>query len=353
MSDIHSPTVVDVAFEILSRSGEPLSPEQIAWFARRNGFDLNGWQIRNEIDAHLRFFGYRSPFIEIGRFQYTLLPALAPSRTFPGDFNSLRPVAAAVALLIVLMLTFIAIRLEWPATQVAKEVVAMPPAVEQEQTASFSADPGWWQAHAQNQINSRTFEVASQFLRNPYNTCGPAVVAMLASYYQAQGEDRGNPVVTAEVLRDAKNQLGYYQPPYNSGLLTFDHLREILGLYGVRQSFPKGSESILSFQALMERVRQRTPAIAGMRYGYAEGGRYLPAGGRGLYNHFVIVFNASEEGGQEYLWVLNPHPGKYLTHDSDTVPVKMSVEEFQGSWMLNNGSEWADWGHAAFYEFGN
>jgi hypothetical protein len=102
-------------------------------------------------------------------------------------------------------------------------------------------------------------------------------------------------------------------------------------------------------EELFERVRQGQPAIAGMRCHNQSDSRYSLAGGRGLYNHFIIVLEFEMVGGEEYLWVANPHPGKYLFEDHLAPPVRMSLAEFWESWALRDGSEKADLGFAAFY----
>jgi hypothetical protein len=213
---------------------------------------------------------------------------------------------------------------------------------------SFSEDT-WWFSNIVNQMNAETQAVARGYLSNYYNTCGPAVVAMLASYYLEKSEVGGGPITTAVVMHDARNKLEYYTPPYNSGLLEFKHLRAMLQLYGLDQVYPDGNSSLMAIEELLERVRQGQPAIAGMRYRYQDDWGYRPSGGRGLYNHFVVVFGVEQVDGQDYLWVANTHPGKYLTSDTEAAPVRMSVDEFWQSWALKDGSENESYGHAAFY----
>jgi hypothetical protein len=352
-------TIIDVAYEVLSRSENPLTPEQIAAIAREAGYNLSGWDVKTEIDAHLNYYGYRSPFNEIGRARYGLLAL--PHKPAGDDpmITAFRRIATVLAVVILLVLAFlfkVEVRRAPPGERAADPPnvsgsLSGAPAVEPVLRAVVPHDPAWWPVNAQNQINGETQEVARQYLSNYYNTCGPAVVAMLASYYRAQG--RGEKVKTADVLRDARGQLGYYTPPYNSGLLDFDNLRAMLSLYGLTQAYPSGNNDLMSFGDLVEGVRQGNPAIAGMRYSYQGGDmRYVPSGGRGIYNHFVVVFAVTQVEGQDMLWVLNPHPGKYLVNDSDTVPEAYLPEEFMGSWALNNNSDYADYGHAAFYHWG-
>lgn len=349
-------TILDVAYEVLSRSDRPLSPEQIALSARGIGYNLTGWDMKVEIDAHLDSYGYRSPFTEIGRDRYGLFPLTVYARQSPAPSLSLLPIFIGLVLLMVLFLASMGIALDRPVVeaQVAVEVVAeslSPPASDPQIFPAPRNDPSWWTANSANQINSETQEVARQYLRNYYNTCGPAVVAMMASYYRTSAGSTEGRVTGADVLRDAKNILGYYNPPYNSGLLTFDHLRDMVGLYGLSQFYPQGEGSLLTLDEFLDGVRQGYPAIAGMRYGYQrDGWRYVPSGGRGLYNHFVVVFAVEQIDGQEHLWVYNPHPGKYLYDDSDAAPLTISVEQFNQSWALKDGSQYSGYGHAVFYQ---
>jgi hypothetical protein len=226
---------------------------------------------------------------------------------------------------------------------------SMPLSAAAEPVALSFSDDTWWFSNIVNQMNEETQAVARGYLSNYYNTCGPAVVAMLASYLLAQSEVGGGPITTAVVMHDARNKLEYYTPPYNSGLLEFKHLRTMLQLYGLDQVYPGGNSSLLAIEELLDRVRQGQPAIAGMRYRYQDDWSYRPSGGRGLYNHFVVVFGVEQVDGQDYLWVANPHPGKYLTSDTEAAPVRMSVDEFWQSWALKDGSENESYGHAAFF----
>jgi hypothetical protein len=358
-------TIIEVAYEVLSRSEHPLTPEQIAASAREAGYNLTGWDVKTEIDAHLRFYGYRSPFNEIGRACYGLLPLPEPPAGEAIVITNLRRLATVAAVLVILALALllkVQVRLDpsgGPSAAPVEVADSRPlasgnlaPAGGQAPGAAFPADPAWWPVNAQNQINQETREVAQQYLSNYYNTCGPAVVAMLASYFRAKTPGESEKVTTAQVLRDARNQLGYYTPPYNSGLLDFDNLGAIISLYGLSQVAPGGGSDLMSLDELVEGVRQGNPAIVGMRYSYqGTDMRYIPSGGRGLYNHFVVVFAVTQSEGQDYLWVMNPHPGKYLVNDSDAIPEAFRADEFKQSWALNNASDYADYGHAAFYQY--
>jgi hypothetical protein len=133
-------------------------------------------------------------------------------------------------------------------------------------------------------------------------------------------------------------------------LLTFKHLRAMLELYGFHQSYPPGEASLMKIEELLDRVRQGEPAIAGLRYSYQGDWQFRPSGGNGLYNHFVVVFAVEQVDGNEYLWVANTHPGKYITDDGEAAPVRMRIDEFWESWALKDGSESTNLGHAAFYE---
>ena len=349
MRESHS--ILEIVFDILSCSGNPLSAEQIANAARQAGYELTEGDVEQEIDDHLRRFGYRSPLTEIGRVRYGLIPDPAQGNPARLDFAALRPLAVGLAILFVIAFALIPSALKIPEAITAVVSQADSPVIEPKSVGDPSSSLEWWAANAVNQINPETQEVARQYLRNSYNTCGPAVVAMLSSFYRAPLLGEEGRISTARVLRDAKRKLGYYNPPYNSGLLTFDHLREMLSLYGVEQAYPGGGDELMSLEELLEGVRQGKPAIVGMRYGYqADGWRYLPAGGSGIYNHFVIVFGVTVVDGQELLWLYNPHPAKYSYNDEDAAPVTISIAEFVSSWALNDGSENAERGHAVFFQ---
>jgi hypothetical protein len=395
------PTILDIAYELLEAEG-PLSPEQMASASRGLGYDIAGWEFQAEIEQHLLVHGDRSPFIEAGTDLYGLweqvdesIPAsyAPPSRHFatataigppppppslqfslpgstglraaqrqrhPLEFIFPGAIALAMALALILaVLTGGAARpgsrnpntVFMPSTAVDNGTLQlnMPLSAAAEPVALSFSDDTWWFSNIVNQMNAETQAVARGYLSNYYNTCGPAVVAMLSSYHLEKSEVGGGPITTAVVMHDARNKLEYYTPPYNSGLLEFKHLRAMLQLYGLDQVYPDGNSSLMAIEELLERVRQGQPAIAGMRYRYQDDWGYRPSGGRGLYNHFVVVFGVEQVDGQDYLWVANTHPGKYLTSDTEAAPVRMSVDEFWQSWALKDGSENESYGHAAFY----
>jgi hypothetical protein len=395
------PTILDIAYELLEAEG-PLSPEQMASASRGLGYDIAGWEFQAEIEQHLLVHGDRSPFIEAGTDLYGLweqvdesipAPYIPPSRHFataaaigppppppslqfslpgstglraaqrqrhPLEFIFPGAIALAMALALILaVLTGGAARpgsrnpntVFMPSTAVDNGTLQlnMPLSAAAEPVALSFSDDTWWFSNIVNQMNAETQAVARGYLSNYYNTCGPAVVAMLASYHLEKSEVGGGPITTAVVMHDARNKLEYYTPPYNSGLLEFKHLRAMLQLYGLDQVYPDGNSSLMAIEELLERVRQGQPAIAGMRYRYQDDWGYRPSGGRGLYNHFVVVFGVEQVDGQDYLWVANTHPGKYLTSDTEAAPVRMSVDEFWQSWALKDGSENESYGHAAFY----
>ena len=388
-----NPSILELAYELLSSYG-PLSLEEMAAAAHQLGYEVSGWEFQAEIEQHLLVHGENSPFIEVGYDQYGLCeeqdwaevspPAYSPPPSVDFQYASIGPpptasmqiagvsrsplefifpAAIGIAITLVLILavmtggpqlavTRAANSVFLPATVVAGDANA--PVMEVSSVeplqSSISLDPNWWFGNTTNQLNDETQAVARQYLSNYYNTCGPAVVAMLGTFLLAQREEGGGPLTTASVMHDARSQLGYYTPPYNSGLLTFKHLRAMLELYGMRQAYPDGGESLMKIEDLLERVRQGQPAIAGVRYSYQGDWQYRPSGGSGIYSHFVVVFAVEQVDGQEYLWVANTHPGKYITSDSEAAPVRMNMDEFWQSWALKDGSENTDYGHAAFFE---
>ncbi len=388
-------SVLELAYELLSSYG-PLSVEEMASAASQLGYQVAGWEFQAEIEEHLGAYGESSPFVEVGYDQYGLweeqvLPddppiadrdayqldfqsTVAPPPPPPGPPNPLLnashspldyifPAAVGIAVTLALVLAILTSGPQragsragnsvfLPATVVAGDAfqLVMPASAASEPLqSSISLDPNWWFANTVNQMNEETQAVARQYLSNYYNTCGPAVVAMLGTYLLAQSEQGGGPLTTAVVMHAARDQLGYYTPPYNSGLLTFKHLRAMLELYGLHQVYPEGGGSLLKIEELLEWVRQGRPAIAGVRYKYQGNWDYRPSGGSGLYTHFVILFAVEQVDGQEYLWVANTHPGKYLTADSEAAPVRMSIDEFWQSWALKDGTENTNLGHAAFF----
>jgi hypothetical protein len=357
MDNGHETTLLGIAYELLGFYG-PLTVEQLAEGAADLGYQINGWEFQAEIEGHLLVHGASSPFIEVGQECYGLVDTRQEPDSPVVHLERYLPAGVALALAAILALSILigslgrrgtANSIYLPTTLV-NMLSLSGVALAAEPDWQVLPDTDWWFNHPINQMNPETQATSRQYLSNYYNTCGPAVVAMLVSYYRTGSSSPNAQVKTSEVLHEARSQLGYYTPPYNSGLLTFKHLRALLELYGLQQTMPADYGSLLRLDELLERVSQGQPAIVGMRYRYQGDWRYLPAGSNGLYNHFVIVFGLEQVGGEEYLWVANPHPGKYLYEDHEAAPVRMSLAEFWGSWALLDGTENAEIGYAAFFE---
>jgi hypothetical protein len=366
-------TILDLAYDILAWAQQPLPPEEIAATAREAGYDLDGAEIEAEIIAHITACGPGALFVEAGRSWYdlqweNLQPASAQvySESTQPSIGLLVVVTLLCALLCLFVITRISPLMSLSpladlAVQVAEQAeaavqaeVALAPAPALEAppiSIGDSIELGWWQANGENQINESTQAVARQYLSNFYNTCGPAAVAMMINYHRAHQGAAGL-VTTADVLRVGRTQLGFYTPPYNSGLLNFNHLRALAGQFGLSQSYPGENKAFLSLAELLERLREGEPAIAGMRYQYRRDNRYQPVGGRGYngYDHFVIVFGIEQVDGQDFIWLLNPHPGKYLYSDQDVAPERYTLGEFMAAWGINDDSEYSNYGYAAFYQ---
>jgi hypothetical protein len=356
MTRASEPTLLEVAYELLSLYG-PLNVEQMAVAAANSGYLVSGWEFQAEIEEHLLVYGDDSPFIEVGLDKFGLAETPPDPEVNNAHLENILPAAVALSLAAILALSIMIGNLGFkrdvnsiylPAALVGsiyKHEVA-----HAAETSSLALpDLDWWFDHAINQMNAETQTVARQYLFNPYNTCGPAVVSLLVNYYRAKFANSGEQITTSNVIKEANHRLGFFVPPHNSGLLTLNQLHIMLEMYGLQQAYPTQNSTLMTMEELLERVRQGQPVIAGMRYSYQDGWRYLPAGGSGLYNHFVIIVGLEQTDDQEYLWIANTHPGKYDHEDQDAVPVRVSVSEFWQSWALKDGSELADHGHAAFY----
>ena len=208
-------------------------------------------------------------------------------------------------------------------------------------------DPIWWNDHKLNQVDSKTFAYASAAIPNPYNTCGPATLALVVSYlYHLRAGDAARPVSTIDIMRMASTE-GLYDSAGGEGMLGLPDLRKIAVRFGIRQVFPKNGKMYIAFSQFTAELRKGFPAIAGMRYDYEnKTGRYLPVGGQGSINHFVVVIGFTDDG--KSLWVLNTHPGIMERKNEDVRLGVMSVDDFRSSWARNDGSSLADYGNALF-----
>ncbi len=353
MNTTSSLTTLDLAYSVLVEMDCPLSAEEIAMVAGEAGYAVSPDEICGELDDYIELCGPEATIVQFRRGEYGLLEHLYPEKPARAGLSYLS-IFVAIALAVVGLLLFNTLLRALPAQRAGEPA----PRVEQPQVESrpeaaappaAPLDLSWWQANAVNQLNAETQRIALRFLSNSYNTCGPAVLAVMANHLRDRAGLAAERVTAGEIIKAARNKLGFFIPPYNSGLLDFKGLRSIGGLFGLVQTYPEG-RSLMSLEDLLDRVRAGEAAILGMRYHYQGPDRlYLPAGGSGTYNHFVILIEALEQDGETLLRVFNPHPGYYLSDDAQAAPVLMSLEEFTASWALNDGSEYAGLGHAAFY----
>jgi hypothetical protein len=194
------------------------------------------------------------------------------------------------------------------------------------------ADPTWWARNAINQIAVETFEPASHIITNPFDTCGPATLAMVANFYRSEEQ---KPVTTLGIIR-AIQKAGYYRPPYDSGLVDYPALSAVAPGLGLKSAAPDRESGFMTFEDFLSQVRTGKPAIAAMRYHYTPDGRYVPlTKGTAATNHFIVVFGTLIADGQEQLWVLNTHPGANLQEHNQVHPEVMDFATFQAAWMIN------------------
>lgn len=364
MDAFPTPSILDLAYSVLVDFNRPLSAKEIAELARQAGYFVSPEEVQFELDCYIQERGFEAPILQIGRERYCLLEANSLPET--DDFTD-EPTTGSTPLsfyVIAGMGFFIAVFfvISLLTRIVPGQIAENPPVsveiplegenIPQAEAPAPAApiDLNWWNTNAINQMNMETQRIASKFLSNRYNTCGPAVLAMMANYYRSLIEGNTEKVTAGELIKAARNKLGYFYPPYNSGLLNFKGLRAIGGLVGLEQTYPQDGRALISIEDLLARVQAGEPAVVGMRYAYQGADKlYLPAGGSDNYNHFVILIAAFEDEGGLKLHVFNPHPGYSMTDDSQAVPSVMSLDEFVGSWALNDGSEYSNYGHAAFY----
>jgi len=219
---------------------------------------------------------------------------------------------------------------------------------------SSSMDVLWWIDNAFNQIAPDTYKTAGEVITNPYNTCGPTTLAMVINYYRSRSNDGLETVTPSDVILKAA-EMGLYTAPYvPSGLLGLPNLREIAGKFGFQQAYPEDRNVFIHFDDLIEQLKYGRPAIVGMRYDYdKQTGAYLPvpASDQKHINHFVIAFGLSTtDDGETLVWVLNTHPGRNMTENSDVLPTPMSTEVFKASWARNDDSSLSDYGFVLFIE---
>jgi hypothetical protein len=193
-------------------------------------------------------------------------------------------------------------------------------------------DPTWWVRNAINQISVETFEPASEIISNPFDTCGPATLAMVANFYRTDSQD---PITPIGIIR-AIQKAGFYRPPYDTGLVDYPALSAVAPKFGLKRAAPDRESGFMTFEDLLSQVRTGKPAIAAMRYYYTPDGRYVPlTKGPAATNHFIVVFGTIFADGKEQLWVFNTHPGANLQENRDARPEVMDFATFQSAWMMN------------------
>ncbi|MDD5371065.1 MAG: hypothetical protein PHQ40_18445 [Anaerolineaceae bacterium] len=193
-------------------------------------------------------------------------------------------------------------------------------------------DPTWWSRNAINQISADTFDLAGDIITNPFDTCGPATLAMVANFYRPDAQEA---VTTIGVMRSIQ-KAGFYRPPNESGVLDYPALSAVAPAFGLKRAAPDRESGFMTFDDFLSQVRSGKPAIAAMRYHYTSDGRYIPSlTGPAATNHFVIIFGTLIADGHEQLWVFNTHPGANLQEDRHARPEVMDFATFQAAWMMN------------------
>jgi hypothetical protein len=211
----------------------------------------------------------------------------------------------------------------------------------------LQVDPIWWNENKLNQINADTYTLASQLLSDPYNTCGPASLAMVMNFLNHLKKPDGKEQYAIVDVMHVADQLGYYKPPNNDGSLGVSDLSDIAAQFGFKQAYPKDGGSFLTYTDFLQRMKDGYPAIVGMRFGYDKTtGIYQPTTDPIPWNHYAIIFGYTDDG--QFLWMLNPHPGIGLVQNTDVRLQLIRPDALRSSWTKNDGSEVTDYGEALF-----
>jgi hypothetical protein len=211
----------------------------------------------------------------------------------------------------------------------------------------LQVDPIWWNNNKLNQISPDTYALASKLLSDPYNTCGPATLAMVMNFLDhLKKPDSQQQFSIVDVMRMA-DKLGYYKPPNNDGSLGVSDLSDIASQFGFKQAYPKDGGSFLTFSDFIQQMSKGYPAIVGMRFSYDKNtGIYQPTTDPIPWNHYAIIFGYTDDG--QFLWMLNPHPGIGLDQNADVRLQLIRPDAFRTAWTKNDGSEVSDYGEALF-----
>jgi len=197
-------------------------------------------------------------------------------------------------------------------------------------------DPLWWKSNAINQINQQTLNTAIKLIDIPFNTCGPTTLAMMTNYLGTvhPRPEIDHKVTPSEIMLIGYDRFGFYTSESKDGLLSLAALQNVAeNVYGLKQPYPEDKSLIISWDTMLEGLRMGYPAIVGARYTYDKESRYVFDLDALSTNHFIIVFGiVADENGNEWVWIVNTHPGKLLREDSDVTPMKISLDTFQKIW---------------------
>ena len=212
----------------------------------------------------------------------------------------------------------------------------------------------WWKFNPINQINEDTLTTSLKLLseEDAFNTCGPATLAMVINYFADKTPEKGyRRVDPSEIMWLGYSEFGLYDRRAKDGLLGLTDILALARRYGLDQSYPPSGDTFISFDELYRGVKDGRPAIVGLNYQYLPDGRYVPTGLNTDINHFVVIIGVAHDNyGQEAVWYINTHPGKYLTSDSDVSPEKMPLNDFKQAWGRLDPKEGTIKGYALFIE---
>lgn len=188
----------------------------------------------------------------------------------------------------------------------------------------------WWETNGLNQIATDVFNATLKY-GNPYNACGAATLAMLINYTSFAQNKADNKVDPAELVRIA-GQKGYF----NDKLLSFRELGDLAGEKGfiIEPALEASGNAPLRFDDFKKQVQMGNPHIVLVKYVYDKNGNYVPnlnSTTNKDFDHFIIVTDISDEK----ITIINPHPGKSQTSNSDVIPTYITVDDFRKIWAYD------------------
>ena len=184
----------------------------------------------------------------------------------------------------------------------------------------------WWNTNGLNQRDPSIVKAMEPY-GNTFNACGATAMAMLINYSNFVGNKSDTSTDTASLVKWSGQQGNF-----KDSLLSFTELEYIASHQGftLDSALQADGTSPITFENLKSQVKAGNPQIVLAKYGYDKTNNYVPSP-NSKFDHFVIVTDITDN----QVTIVNSHPGKYISSNTDVKPMRISTDEFKKIWTFD------------------